>query len=99
MKTVTVSTRLETREARRLDAAAEEEGLDRASFLKQLIRRGFADVQYERACDAYRRGHVTLSRAAQIAGLSVRDFMLRMPDSDLEISYGPQELEKDLADG
>ena len=67
------------------------------SFLKQLIRRGFADLQFEKACEAYRRGHVTLSRAAQKAGLSIRDFLVRLPEADLELNYGVRDLKKDLA--
>ncbi|MBU0677014.1 MAG: UPF0175 family protein [Verrucomicrobia bacterium] len=98
MKTVTVSTRLDARESKQIDSAAKDVGLDRASFLKQLIRRGFADVQFEKACEAYRRGDVTLSRAAEIARVSLHDMILRMPEADLKMNYDVRDLERDLAE-
>ena len=35
-------------------------------MLKQALRRGCAEVLFEAACQAYRRGEVTLSRAAEM---------------------------------
>jgi hypothetical protein len=46
MKTMTLSLRMESAEVKQLDQAAKHEGLDRASLLKRLLRRGYADYQY-----------------------------------------------------
>ncbi len=96
MKSVTVSMRLSTAEAERLERQAREMGVERPSFLKQALRRGVSDLLFERSCDAYRRGEVTLSRAAEISGLSLRDMIVRMQRADLEISYGVDDLASDL---
>jgi predicted HTH domain antitoxin len=37
-----------------------------------------------------------LSRAAEIAGIGLRDMMLKMQDADLELNYTVEDLEKDL---
>lgn len=50
----------------------------------------------ERACEAYRRGEVTLSRAAEIADLSIREMIIKLRDQDVTLSYGPDELATDL---
>ncbi|MBN1840906.1 MAG: hypothetical protein JW883_01325 [Deltaproteobacteria bacterium] len=80
MSTVTLSTRLAKDEARKIDELAGGLGLDRGSLLKQRIRNGYADIQTRRAFDAYRHGTITLSRAAEIAGLSLRDMLLQLPE-------------------
>lgn len=96
MKTVTLSVRMDRREAGELERLASDLGLDRSACLKQLVRRGFADVQFERACGAYRRGEATLSRAAEAAGVSVRDMLLRMRGEGLELNYDTKDLAEDL---
>ena len=96
MHTVTISMRLPEDEVGRLGELAREVGTARPTFLKQALQRGVADLTFEHAIQAYRSGKATLSRAAEIAGLSLRDMLLRMKDSDLELNYDVTELEKDL---
>ena len=50
----------------------------------------------EPACAAFRRGEVTLSRAAELAGVGVREMLLRIPQAGLELHYGIHELEEDM---
>lgn len=96
MSTVTLSTRLAKDEARKIDELAGELGLDRGSLLKQLIRNGYADIQTRRALDAYRHGTITLSRAAEIAGLSLREMLLRLPEESVELNYDLREIRRDM---
>jgi hypothetical protein len=96
MRSVTVSLRLSTAEAESLERQAREMGIERPTFLKRALRRGACDLLFERGCDAYRRGEVTLSRAAEIAGISLRDMIVRMQRADLELSYGVDDLARDL---
>jgi predicted HTH domain antitoxin len=97
MKTVTVSMRMDRAELTDLERLADEMGLDRSTLLKQVMRRGCQDVRFERACDAYRRGDVTLSKAAQMARVSLREMLLRMPQAGLELNYAADDLREDLA--
>jgi predicted HTH domain antitoxin len=96
MSTITLSTRLAGEEVRKIDELAGELGLDRGALLKQLIRKGYTDIQTERALDAYRHGTITLSRAAEIAGLSLRDLLLRLPEESIELNYDLRELQRDM---
>ena len=98
MNTVTFSTRLAKTEAEKIDALAATLGLDRGALLKQLIRKGYRDIQTERALDAYRRGTISLSRAAEIAELSLRDILLRLPEESIELNYDLRELQRDMKD-
>jgi len=98
METITLSTRLTSDEAKKIDELAADLGLDRGALLKQLIRKGLKDIQTERALDAYRRGTITLSRVAELAELSLRDILLRLPEETIELNYDIRELQRDLED-
>lgn len=96
MATVTLSTRLAKEEARKIDELAANLGLDRGAVLKQLIRKGLKEIQTEMALDGYRRGTITLSKAAEIAELTLRDMLLRLPEQSVELNYDARELLRDL---
>ncbi len=96
MRTMTLSLRMEADEVRMLDEAAARDGLDRASLLKRLLRRGYADYRCETACAAYRRGEVSLSRAAEMAGLSLYDLLSRFPADRLELNLTAEDLRREL---
>lgn len=97
MQTTTLSVRVPKSEADRWQQLAQAAGMDRAALLKQALRTGCVSALFERACAAYRRGEITLARAAELTGLSLREMVLRMSQADLELHYGVRELEKDLA--
>ena len=80
----------------RLESTAQALGVDRSTLLRWAVRRGASALLLECAFDAYRRGDVTLSRAAEIAGLSLRDMILKLRDQDVELNYGPEDLAADL---
>ena len=80
----------------KIDHLAAEIGLDRGSLIKQLIRKGYADFQFERAIKEYQSGTISLSRAAEIAGMSIRDLLSKMPEVSFEINYDVPELKRDL---
>ena len=96
MGTVTVSVHLPENEAARLERAAGEMGVDRSTFLTMAARRGAQALHLDRACDAYLNGEVTLSRAAEMADLSVRSMIFELQHHGLELSYGVNDLAEDL---
>jgi len=96
METITLSARLAKTEAAKIDKLAADLGLDRGALLKQLIRKGLKDIQTERALDAYRRGAITLSRAAEIAELTLREILLLLPEESVELNYDVREFQRDM---
>ena len=88
--------RLPRSDVNRLETAARRLGMDRTTLFKMAIRQGSAQVLLEQAADAYRRGEVTLSRAAEIIGVSLHELIARMNHLDLEMKYGLDDLETDL---
>jgi predicted HTH domain antitoxin len=96
MRTVTISMRISEEEAKRLDRIAELAGIDRATLLRRSLRRGSAEVLYEQALELYRRGEASLSKAAEIAGITLREFILQLSRHGIELTYSPADLAQDL---
>ncbi len=96
MQTATISMRLPQSQVAKLEKLARELGTERPTLLKRALLRGAEGLMFERACQAYRAGEATLSRAAELAELPLRDMMLRLKEADLELSYGVEDLQKDL---
>ncbi len=96
MKTTALSVRMSTAESHQVDLCAKRGGMDRSALLKQLIRTGLKQYKLDQAVQDYRAQRASLSRAAEIAGLSVRDFISRMGSVGLELNYGVEEFESDL---
>ncbi len=96
MATKTISMRLPQQEVARLEQLARELGTERPAFLRQALQRGASALMFERACQAYRDGEATLSHAAEMAGLSLRELMHQMRAADLELNYEVNDLARDL---
>lgn len=96
MQTITLSVRLPKGDAGKMGELARDLNMERSAFLKRALKRGAEDLRFEHACQAYRKGQATLSRAAEMAGLRVRDMLLRLRDADLELHYDVSDLQKDL---
>ncbi len=96
MASVTISTRLDPEEVKLLESLAELSGLDRSTLVKSLLRRGMKELRLDHAAEALRKEKVTLSRAAELAGLNVWDFVAGMQGMGLELHYGVDELDQDL---
>ena len=97
MRTTTLSTRLTAAELALLDNLAAVSGQGRAAMIKSILRTGMAELRFRNAVDAYRLGHVTLSKAAELAGLSLWDMVARLDKAQAEFHYDAEELREDLA--
>ncbi len=94
--TTTISMRLPKNEVGHLNKLAVLLNFDRATFLKKALRQGIEDLVFEQVCQAYRNGEITLSKAAEMAGMSLREMLARMPSSRLELNYGVDDLSEDM---
>ena len=97
MKTYTVSTRLVPEDLISLDDLALRAGLDRSSMTKSIVRKGLKECRLEAALEAYINGEATLSRAAELADVSMWDFLRKIEQRGLSVNYDLRELEEDFA--
>lgn len=96
MKTITISARLGADEADLLATMAHNEGCDRSTLIKAALRRGMHEIRMERACTAFRKEEITLSRAAELAEVGTWDFLALANREKLHLHYDLSELEADL---
>lgn len=94
--TITISTRLQTKEAREIEKFAKEEDLDKSTFVKRLINRSLQEYKIEYAFKLYKEGKVSLGRAAELADKSLWEMIELMKKYDVYLSYSIDDLKEDL---
>lgn len=80
----------------RIDELAREEGDDRSTTVRKLLRRGYQEVVRERAAQAYREGRLTLSGAAEAAGLTLWEMQQHLVEKGYRSTYSLDDLEQEL---
>jgi predicted HTH domain antitoxin len=82
-KTTIVTLRLSPREARRVSAVQALMDLDRTTLLRDFIDDGLR----KRVLEFYREGKITVQRAADILGISLREFLGLLEKNGLPINW------------
>jgi predicted HTH domain antitoxin len=91
----TISARLPDDLEAELEAYVETENLDRSTAVRKLLAEGLEEWRHSHALRRLADGDVTLSRAAEIAGVSVWE--MRALASEQNVSWvGGEGLETDL---
>lgn len=70
--------------------------MDRSELIRRLLDAALQERRIEEALGAYREGKVTLWRAAEVAGLSLRAMMELTKEKKIPIPYTLEDLERDL---
>lgn len=91
-----VAARLEDNEVREIEALAKQTHLDKSTLIKTLFRTGKDEFKLKLGMEKYRRNEVSLGKAAELAGLSILDFLSKMKDYGVTLNYDVFEAEKDI---
>ena len=94
---VTVTPRLDQTEAEWIQSLVVEAGCDDNDLVESLIREGMSQARRDRAVQAYKSGHSTLTLAAGQAGLSQREFIQLLEREQVSLNYDSTEVACDLA--
>ncbi len=94
LKSVTARLPKETLEE--IEAIAKRERVDRSELIRRLLDVALAKRRIDDAVEAYRGGKVTLWRASEMAGVSLREMMDIAGESKVSISYTIDDLDRDL---
>lgn len=79
----TVSARVPDEIEAMLEEYVEAENVERSTAIRQLLTEGLSEWRVERALALLEDGEVTLSRAAEIADVSVWELQRRATDADV----------------
>lgn len=74
-KTRNLTVRLDEEVFREIERAAELDRSDRSTVARALLMMGIKEAKKKRALDMYRDGKCTLWKAAQLAGISLREMI------------------------
>ena len=91
-----ISARVPEELAEALREIEREEKADRATVVRKLLARAIEEWRVERALMLYRRGRVTLWRAARLAGVTLREMMELAAREGIQFQYSERDLEEDI---
>ncbi|OGO40319.1 MAG: hypothetical protein A2147_01650 [Chloroflexi bacterium RBG_16_57_8] len=74
----------------------EVEHLDRSTAVRRLLYSGIREWKLEHAGKLYRENRITLARAAEDAGVPVREMMEYMKREKIPVQYDLEDFEHDL---
>ncbi|MBI2972000.1 MAG: UPF0175 family protein [Candidatus Aenigmarchaeota archaeon] len=91
-----VSFRLPEELQKELALLSKEEDRDKSEMVRELIKTGLREKKIEKAARLYKEGNISVSRAAEIAGVSLWRMIELFRERKVDAQYGPKELEEDL---
>lgn len=92
-----VSARLPEKLVEDLDALAASMEKSRSETLRKVLERGLAAERLETSLEAYRKGEVSIGRAAAISGRPITVFLEELRRAGILLNYTTEDLEEDLA--
>ncbi len=91
-----VATRVEEDTLKDLEEMEREEKLDRATALRKLISMGLRQWKLQRAIRLYSDGRVSAWKAAEMANLTLYEFLDELRVRRIPAQYTLEDLEEDL---
>ncbi|MFQ6075913.1 MAG: UPF0175 family protein [Candidatus Bathyarchaeia archaeon] len=91
-----VSARLPRESARLIEEIAREERVDKSTVVVRALEHYTKEWKLQRAIESYREGTVTLSRAAEIAEISIWEMIDIVSKRRILLQYDVDDLEEDL---
>ncbi|MEA2090552.1 MAG: UPF0175 family protein [Thermoproteota archaeon] len=91
-KSVVVTVRLSKRDLERVEAVRVLEDVDRSTLIKEFIEDGLR----RRVVDNYQRGKLTAGRAAEILGISLREFLEILEREGVSVNWDSESVKEYL---
>lgn len=91
-KSAVVTVRLSKRDLERVEAVRGLEDVDRSTLIKEFIEDGLR----RRVVDNYKRGKLTAGRAAEVLGLSLREFLEMLEREGVPVNWDSESVKEYL---
>jgi predicted HTH domain antitoxin len=89
-KSTVVTVRLSKQNLRRIEAVRTLENVDRSTLFKEFIEDGLRD----RVLQLYKKGKLTQRRAAEIMGVTLREFLELLEKECIPINWDSQSIKR-----
>ena len=91
-----VSARLPREMVKLIEEIAREEKIDKSTVVERALEHYMREWRLNKAVESYRDGLITLSRAAEIAGVSIWEMIDVLVQKKVTLQYSVEDLEEDL---
>jgi len=92
----TIAARISSELEREIIEFMREEGLDKSSAIRRILEIGIDAWKRRRAIELYRNGKVTLWKASEIAGLSLREMLEELSRFRILTHVTVEDVEEDI---
>jgi len=96
MSLETITARIPREMLREIERLAKKMRVDRSELIRRLLDSALKQKRIEEALEAYREGRVTLWKAAETAGLSLREMMELAGLKKITVPYSVEDLKRDM---
>lgn len=90
-----VGVRFDDEMLERLEKLSKEENTDRSTIIRNLVEEGYRRHMADKAAEKYRKGEITLSKAAEKAGLTVWEMQKHLVENGFTSEYSIKNLEQE----
>jgi predicted HTH domain antitoxin len=92
-----LAVRIPSEVEKEISEIVEEEKVDKATVVRNLLEMGLAEWRKQTATDLLQKGKVTFQKAAEIAKLSLWEFADLAKQRNIEwVRFTPEEIEKEF---
>lgn len=92
----TIATRISPQLEEEIARFMEEEGLDKSTAIRRILEIGVSEWKKKRAIELYRSGQITLWKASQISGISLREMLEELNRLRITTHVTAKDLEEDI---
>ncbi len=93
-KTRNLTVRVDEETYREIEETADEENVDKSTIARGLLETGIKEAKKKRALGMYREGSCTLWKAAEVAGVSLREMMNLLVEERIPLHVTPDDVDK-----
>lgn len=79
---------------REIERVAAREHTDKSAVARKLLEVGLSEARKKEAVEAYRAGACTVWKAAQIAGVPLREMLELLREAKIPLHVSPQDVER-----
>ncbi len=91
-----ISARLPKDRIKQIEQIAHEEKVDKSTILDRALEHYTKEWTLKKALELYRNGKITLSRAAEIAGLTIWEIIDALEERKIVLQYDAEDFEEDM---
>lgn len=91
-----ISTRIDKRTSTDLIKLAKKKNVGKTIVLREAIAKGLADLKLEQALELYKKGKITMWKAAEVAQINLWEFIEIIKKEKISVRYSLEDAEEDI---